>query len=151
MTTPAIDKSVLVMRAMLADDMDTFRPLHAGLDADERRAFAALFTAVFFKAANDKFGKDCTAADIIEFVADARAQYVGSEIVSAEDAELVIREVLGEEGLTDNMSTSVRGQAQTAMLVAIVRGAGLSAGEIDSLLDAAAQRVRSFFEREGRR
>jgi hypothetical protein len=151
MTTPAIDKSVLVMRALLTDDMETFRPLHAGLDSDERRAFAAVFTAAFFKAANDKFGKDYTVADVIEFVAEARAQYAGPEIVDAEDAEQVIRAVLGEEGLIVGMSASARAHAQTVMLVALVRDAGLSAEEIDALLDAAALKVRSFFERQGRR
>ena len=148
MTTPVIDKAVLVMRALLTGDIETFRRLNAGLDGDETRAFATLFTATFYKAANDKFGKGHKAADVIEFVAEARAQYVGSEIVSADDAELVIREVLGEDGLTDDMSTHARGQAQTAMLVALVRDAGLSADEIDALLDVAAQRVRSFFERQ---
>jgi len=37
------------------------------------------------------------------------------------------------------------------MLVALVLDAGLSAEEIDALLAVAAQRVRSFFERQGRR
>jgi hypothetical protein len=151
MTTPLIDKAVLMTRALITDDMDTFRRLNAGLNSDETHVFATLFTAAFYKAANDKFGKDHTAPDVIEFVAEARAQYVGPETVSAEDAELVIREVLGEDGLTDDMSTHARGQAQTAMLVAIVRDARLSSDEIDALLEAAAQRVRSFLERQGRR
>jgi hypothetical protein len=151
MTTPAIDKSSRIIRAMLADDMDTFRPLHAGLDSDERRVFAVLFGAAFYKAVNDKFGKDYSAADVIEFVAEARTGYVGPETVSAEDAERVIRAVLGEDHLADDMSALARGQAQTAMLIAIVRDAGLSAAEIDALLDAAAQQVRSYFDRQGRR
>jgi hypothetical protein len=90
-------------------------------------------------------------ADIIEFVAEARARYVGPETVSAEDSERVIRAVLCEEDLVDNMSAYARGQALTAMLVALVRDAGLCANEIDALLEAAAQRVRSYFERQGRR
>lgn len=151
MTTPAIDRSVLIIRALLADDMDTLRPLHTGLNDDDSRVFAALLAAVFFKAANDKFGKDYTVADVIEFVAEARAQYVGPETISAEDAEHVIRAALGEENLTNNMSAYARGQAQTVMLVALVRDARLPADEIDALLDQAAQRLRSFFERQGRR
>lgn len=151
MTTPAIEKSVLMTRALLTDDIDTFRRLNADLDDVETRAFAALFTAAFFTAANDKFGKDYTVTGVIEFVAEARAQYVGPETVSAEDAESVIRAVLGEEDLTENMSAYARSQARTAMLVALVRDAGLSTAEIDALLDAAAQKVRSFFERQGRR
>jgi hypothetical protein len=139
------------MRALLTDDIDTFRRLNAGLDGDETRAFAALLAAVFFMAASGKFGKDYTVADVIEFVAEARAQHVGPEIVSAEDAEQVIRAVLGEEGLIAGMSASARAHAQTVMLVALVRDAGLSAEEIDALLDAAALKVWSFFERQGRR
>jgi hypothetical protein len=135
---------------MLADDMDTFRPLHAGLDSDERRVFAALFGAAFYKAANDKFGKDYRAADVIEFVAEARSRYLGPETVSAEDSERVIKAVLGEEDLANDMSAYARGEAQTAMLIAIVRDAGLSAGEVDALLDVAAQQVQSYFERQGR-
>jgi hypothetical protein len=151
MTTPEIDKAVLMTRALITDDMDTFRRLNTGLNRDETNAFVTLFTAAFYKAANNKFGEDYTAADIIEFVAEARAQYIGAETVSAEDAELVIKEVLGEDGLTDDMSTKARGQAQTAMLIAIVRNDELSADEIGALLDAAAQQVRSYFERQGRR
>jgi len=150
MTTPAIDKSVLMTRALLIDDIDTFRRLNAGLDGDGTRVFAALLAGAFDKAANDKFGKDHTVADVIEFVAEARVRYVGPETVSAEDAEHVIRAVLGED-LVDNMSAYARGEARTAMLVALVLDAGLSAEEIDALLAVAAQRVRSFFERQGRR
>ena len=151
MTTPAIDKAVTMTRALITDDMDTYRRLNAGLNSDETHAFVTVFTAALYEAANDKFGKNHTVADVIEFVAEARAQYVGTETVSAEDAELVIREVLGEDGLTDSMSTDTRGQAQTAMLIAIVRDSELSSAEIDDLLDAAAQQARSFFGRQGGR
>jgi hypothetical protein len=151
MTTPAIDKSVLIIRALLADDMDTLRRLHAGLDDYESRVFAAVLTAAFSKAANDKFREHRATADIIEFVAEARARYVGPETVSAEDSERVIRAALGEGELVDAMSGYAFGQAQTAMLAAIVRDAALSDDEIDALLDVAAQQVRSFFERQGRR
>jgi hypothetical protein len=151
MTIPAIDTSIFMIRALLADDMETLRRLQAGLDGDESRVFAAMLTAAFNKAANDKFGKGHTTADVIDFVAEARARYVGPETVSAEDAEYVIRAALGEEDLADAMSGYAFGQAQTAMLVAIVRDAGLSSDEIDALLEVAARQVRSFFERQGRR
>jgi hypothetical protein len=136
-------------RALLTDDMDTYRRLNAGLDGEETRAFAAVVAAAFSQAANDKFGKNYTAADVIEFVAEARAQHVGPETVSAEHAEHVIRAVLGEEELVADMSAYDRSAARTAMLIALVRDAGLST--IDPLLDVAAQQVRSFFERQGRR
>jgi len=150
MTVPAIDSSIPVMRALLTADMDTFRRLHAGLTGDERRVFAALLTASFDKAANDKFGKHCTTADVIEFVAKARAEYVGPETVSAEDAERVIKAALGDEAQVDAMDAYTFGQAQTAMLLAVVRDSRSSNDEIDALLSTVAQQVRSFFERQSR-
>ncbi|MGH3251804.1 MAG: hypothetical protein ACRDOI_37110 [Trebonia sp.] len=151
MTTPAINKSACRIRALLTDDIDTFRRLNAGRGGDETRAFATMLAAAFYTAANDKFGKDHTTADVIEFVAEARAWYIGPETVSAEDAERVIRAVLGEEDLTNGMSAYALGAAQTVMLVAIVRVAGFSPAKMDALLDVAARRVRSYFERQGRR
>lgn len=149
MTTPAIDSAVSELRALLTRDMETFRRLHAALDADERRASAALLTATFYKAANDKFGKSVSPADIIEFVSEARAQYVGPDAVNAENAERVIRAALGEEEQVDAMDSYAFGEAQTAMLLAIVRSSQLSDDQIDALLDTSAQQVRSFFERHG--
>jgi hypothetical protein len=151
MTAPAIDSSVLMLRALLNGDMDVFRRLHAGLNSDERRVFAALLTATFDQAVNDKFGQHHGTADIIEFVANARAQYVGPETVSAEDAEHVIQAALGGEDQVEAMDAYTFGQAQTAMLIAMIRDAGLVNHEINALLDAAAQQVRSFFERQDRR
>jgi hypothetical protein len=151
MTIPAIDNSMSVMRALLVGDMDRFRRLHAGLTREERPAFAALLTATFDKVANDKFGKQHTPSDIIEFVARARAHYVGPEAVSAEDAERVINAALGEEEQVNSMDAYAFGQAQTAMLLAFIREAGTVEEETEALLEEAAQQVRSFFERQGKR
>jgi hypothetical protein len=49
------------------------------------------------------------------------------------------------------MDAHAFGQAQTAMLIALVRDAGLVNHEINALLDTAAQQVRSFLKRQDRR
>jgi hypothetical protein len=152
MTAPAIDKSARIIRALLIDDMETFRRLNADVDSDEKKFFAALLGAAFFKAVNDKFGQDHTVADVIEFVADIRAKYpTVREAVSAEDAERVLRAALGEEDITQSMSAYAKGGARTAMLVVIVRDSGFSVDEIDALIDDSAREVQSYFERRGRR
>jgi hypothetical protein len=149
--TGAIDSSVSTLRALLIDDMDTFRHLHGQQNADERRAFAAVLTAAFTKAAADKFGTQASASDVIGFVADARARHVGPDAVSAEDAESVLKAALGEDGLIDSMDASTFGAAQTALLIALVHEDGFSGEDIDALLATAAGQARSFFERQSRR
>jgi hypothetical protein len=149
--TPAIDCSISALRALLIEDMDAFRRLHGTQNADERRAFAAVLTAAFNKAATDKFGTQTSASDVIEFVADARARLVGPEAISAEAAEGVIRAALGEDDLIDSMDASTFGAAQTAMLIALVHEGGFSGEDIDALLATAARQARSFFERQSRR
>jgi len=149
--TPAIDSSISALRALLIDDMDTFRRLHGQQNMDERRAFAAVLTAAFNEAATDKFGTQASASDVIEFVADARARHVGPEAISAEAAERVIRAALGEDDLIDSMDASTFGAAQIAMLIALVHEDGFSGEDIDALLATAARQARSFFERQSRR
>ncbi len=147
MTTPAIDNSVTVLRALLSEDMETFRRLHAAQNAEERRAFAVVLTAAFTKAALQRFGEQPSAADIIGFVADARARVVGPETVAPEDAERVIRAALGEDHLIDTMDGRTYGAAQTSMLFAITHENSASAEHVDRLLAEAAGEATAYFRR----
>jgi hypothetical protein len=149
--TSAIDASIAALRALLTDDMDTFRQLHGQQNADERRAFAAVLTAAFNKAVADKFGTHAPASDVVEFVAVARARYVGPEAIGAEDAEQVIKAALGEDDLIDSMDAYTFGAAQTAMLIALAHDNNFSSEEIEALLAMAERQARSFFERQSRR
>jgi hypothetical protein len=149
-TTPAIDNSVTVLRALLTEDMETFRRLHAAQDAEERRAFAVVLTVAFAKAALERFGEQPGADEIIGFVADARARMVGPEAVAPEDAERVIRAALGEDHLIDAMDGRAYGAAQTAMLFAIAHENGASADQVDRLLAEAAEEADAYFRRRAR-
>jgi hypothetical protein len=92
MTSTEVSSAVAVLRALLTEDLDTYSRLHAGLDAGQRRALAVVLTVAFNQAATRRFGDQHMPADIIEFVADARARYPRTgEAVPAEDAEAVIR------------------------------------------------------------
>lgn len=151
MTTPAIDNSVTVLRALLTEDMDTFRRLHAAQNDEERRAFAVVLTAAFTTAALERFGEQPRADEIITFVADARARVVGPETVAPEDAERVIRATLGEDHLIDAMDGRTYGAAQTSMLFAITHENSASAERIDGLLAEAADEATAYFRRRAGR
>jgi hypothetical protein len=150
-TTPAIDNSVTVLHALLTEDMDTFRRLHQAQDAEERRAFAVVLTLAFTKAALERFGEQPDKDEIIGFVADARARVVGPETVAPEDAEHVIRAVLGEGQLIDAMDGRTYGAAQTSMLFAIIHENGASAERINGLLAEAAEEATAYFRRRAGR
>lgn len=151
MTTPAIDNSVMVLRALLTEDMDTFRRMHAAQNGDERRAFAVVLTAAFTKAALARFGEHPGHDEIISFVADARTRVTGPEAVTPEDAERVIRAALGEDHLLDAMDGRAYGAAQTSMLFALAHEHGASPEYIDGLLAGAAGEAAGYLRRRAER
>jgi hypothetical protein len=150
-TTPAIDNSVTVLHALLTEDMNAFHRLYAAQDDEEQRAFAAVLTVAFMKAAVERFGEHPSPDDIIEFVADARTRVVGPETVPPEDAEHAIRAALGEDHLIGAMGGRAYGAAQTSMLFAIIHENDVSTERIDGLLDEAAREVAAYFERRAGR
>lgn len=149
-STEVISSAVAVLRALLTEDLDTYRRLHAALDAGQRRALAVVLTVAFNEAATRRFGGQQTPADIIEFVADARARYPRTgEAVPAEDAEAVIRAALGEDDLIDTLTGHEFGAAQTAMLFALTRG-DATGESVDALLADAAEQAGDYLQRRTR-
>jgi hypothetical protein len=147
-TSMEVTSAVAALRALLTEDLDAYRRLHAGLDAGQRLAFAVVLTVAFDEAAVRRFGGDHTLADIIEFVADARARYPRTgEAVPAEDAETVIRAALGEDDLIDRLDGHAYGAAQTAMLFALTRGDH----DVEALLASAAAQGEDYLKRRAGR
>lgn len=143
MTSMEVTSAVAALRALLTEDLGTYRRLHAGLDAGQRRAFAVVLTAAFNEAAVRRFGDDHAPAGIIEFVADARARYPRTgEAVPAEDAEAVIRAALGEDDLVERLDGHAYGAAQTAMLFALTRDE-----DVEDLLSGAAAQGEDYLQR----
>jgi len=148
MATSEIDKSIAVLGALLTEDFDVYRRLNAELDAEASKVFAAVLGATFVEAATRRFGQKPDIPAIIEFVAEARATYATTgEVVSAQDAESMIRGALGEDHLLDSMDVRRMGAAQTAMLFAIVHEGGYASEQIDDLLTVAKGRASSYFQR----
>jgi hypothetical protein len=149
-TSNNLASAVSVIRALLTADFSTYQRLHAELDASQRRALSILLSVAFNKAAVQHFGDNHTTAEIIEFVAEARAAYptVG-QAVPPEDAESVIRAALGEDHLIDAMDGYAFGAAQTAILVALVRSDSTSDQDVDRFLAAAADQADGYLRQRG--
>jgi hypothetical protein len=150
MTSPSIDSAVAELRAFLTLDMDLHRRLSEAQDADGRRAFAAVLTIAFTRAAEKRFGERPAADDMISFVADARARTVGPSC-PPEDAEKVLRGVLGEEELLASVDMRARGAAQNAMLFAITHENDKAPAQIDGLLAQAAEEAEAYFRNRAAR
>jgi hypothetical protein len=70
---PVTDVQMAALRALLSDDMDTYRQLFAGLDRDGiNKGYSALVTAGFIEAVERRFGGGYADADVIMFVASVR-------------------------------------------------------------------------------
>ncbi len=152
MTNTELDTSVAALRAFLIKDIDTARHLRGELDADGRRAYAVLLGTAFSRAVNRRFAEYHTKANIIEFVAEARARYTRTgETVGAEDAERVIRAALGEDHLIDTLDWRSIGAAQTAVLFALVHEDDGSPEEVDALLAGAAADTAAYLRRRAGR
>lgn len=149
MSTPATENAVSELRAFLTGDMDTFQRLHDAQDADGRRAFAVVLMLAFSEAAKKQFGERPEPEKIIDFVAEARVGSIGPDTIPPENAERMIRGVLGEENLVSDMDARARGAAQTAMLYALTRSH--DASEIDGLLAQAAGEAEAYFQRRASR
>jgi hypothetical protein len=150
-TTPSIDSAVAELRAFLTLDMDLYRRLHDAQDADGRRAFTAVLTIAFTRAAERRFGEQPSPEDIINFVSDARARTVGPDSGSPEDAEKVLRGALGEEELLSDVDIRARAAAQNAMLFAITHENDDAPAQIDGLLTQAAEEAEAYFRRRAAR
>jgi len=152
-TNTDVDSAVAVLRTFLTRDFSTYQSLREGLDASQRQAFSVVLAAAFTSAATRRFGEKPPTADVIEFVAEARARYpTAGGIVSAEDADTVIRSSTGDDNLIGALDGRRSGTAQTAMLFALTRENEAPVAAIDALLAEAATQAEDYFQRRaGRR
>lgn len=132
---PVTDHQVATLRALLAGDLDEHARLRAQLDRDADRAgYSALIAAAFFEAADRRFAESHAKADIVEFVASARATTPGTaEKIEPLLAERMIRGVFEDETLGD-VPDQVVVEAQLLLLAALLGEARPGAAELDGLL-----------------
>jgi hypothetical protein len=135
---PVTDDQVAVLRALLVDDMDSYRQLFGQLDrAEAKRGYPALVTAAFGEAVERRFGQHYQPADIVSFVADVRARSdrLAREL-DPDVSERVINAVLGHRSARDLDREAVT-RAKLVLLGGLVADARLDDAGLDDLLAAA--------------
>lgn len=132
---PISDDLVATLRAQLAGDAHEHERLWSQLDqAEVQSAYAALVEGAFFAAVDRRFGKNSTAADVIEFVGDLRSR--SEHIESSLDpvaAERLIMAVIGE-GSLDNIDNATRFRIEGVLLAALVHDEQFADAELDAFM-----------------
>ena len=135
MAVPVTDEQVAVLRAMLTADTNEYDRLTEHLDrTDGWGDYTVLIAAAFFEAVDRRFGKGYTGAEIVQFVADARARFdqTGQDL-DAVAAERLVRSALEDESVQDLDDETVV-QIQVVFLAALVTGEQLDDAGLDEFL-----------------
>jgi predicted nucleic acid-binding protein len=138
MVMPVTDDQAAALRALLRDDMDSYRRLFDALHrAEARKGYTALVTGAFIEAVERRFGAAYQPADIVTFVASirARSDRLAAEL-DPEVAERVIRVVL-EDAPVDDLSRNAVTGAQMLLLGGLIADAHLDDAGLDEFLAAA--------------
>jgi hypothetical protein len=135
---PVTDDQVAVLRALLSDDMRSYRQLFDGLDrAEAKKGYPALVTAAFGIAVERRFGTSYQPEDVVSFVADVRAR--SDRLASRLDpgvAERVIQAVLGH-GTTRGLDKEAVTSAKLLLLGGLIADVCLDDAGLDDFLAAA--------------
>jgi hypothetical protein len=135
---PVTDDQVAALRALLSDDMSSYRQLFDGLDrAEAKKGYPALVTAAFGIAVERRFGTSYQPEDVVSFVADVRAR--SDRLASRLDpnvAERVIQAVLGH-GTTRGLDKQALTSAKLLLLGGLIADAQLDDAGLDDFLAAA--------------
>lgn len=132
---PVTDHQVATLRALLAGDFDEHSRRRAQLDQDaDREGYSALIAAAFFLAADRRFAKNHTKADVTEFVAAARATSAdAAEQIDPRLAERMINGVFDDEDMHDVPGQTLL-ETQVMLLAALVSETWPDATELDAFM-----------------
>jgi hypothetical protein len=131
------DRQMAPLRAQLAGNIDEHRRLFAQLDpAEVRKEYRSLVTAAFCVAAERRFPKESTAADVIEFVGDARSRTESLAAIDPRLAERVILAVTGDEEI-DDVDPKTSFETQLLLLAALTADARYDSASLEDFLTEA--------------
>jgi hypothetical protein len=126
---------VATLRAFLARDFDNYERLYAQLDRSTAKSgYTALIAAAFIEAVDRRFGEGSTDADVVEFVASARARFDESgDEIDPRAAERMIRAVYTDEEIDDLDTDTVVG-TEVILLAALVADEEFNDAALDEFL-----------------
>jgi hypothetical protein len=126
---------VAALRAYLVLDLFEADRLNRQLvQTDDLDGYGELVYAAFVTAARRKFSPTWTVADIIRFVANARAQRGGdADDINPRAAENLIRRAL-DDHVADEVDQETKARTQILLLAALVEDQQLSDADLDEFL-----------------
>jgi hypothetical protein len=128
------DEQVAPLRAQLAGKLEEHRRLLARLDpAEMQTPYRMLVSAAFFVAAERRFPKGSTRADVINFVADARSRTQRLSEVDPQVAERLILAVVGDERIGD-IDPKTGFETQMLLLAAFTADAKYDTADLEDFL-----------------
>ena len=139
MTAVIPEGHVAAMRAILADDVEEYeRRIRHVRESDGWASYGALIGAAFFEAADRRFGKDHTFAEIIQFVADTRKDIdaVGGENIDPSAAERLLLTAVGDE-TADDLDGKTVTRVELVLLAALIAADRLDDAGLDEFMAAA--------------
>jgi predicted nucleic acid-binding protein len=139
------DTQVATLRAMLTGNRADYKRLLGQLDRQhDGLGFNALLTAAFVRAADRRFGKHSTRAEIIDFVADTRSRSDEiAEAVNPQAGERLIRKVTAGES-TDDIDAKTSSTAKALLLATLVADANMDDTALDEFM-ASARKLADYF------
>jgi hypothetical protein len=145
--TTITNEYMYALRAFLTGD-PAFARMSERLEARDGRQggdiYAALAGAAITVAARRQFGSGYTAADLIRFVAQARASTPGRGAdIDPRTAEQLMRTVLGNEPAPEGLGQDAKARAVSLLLLELTSQQKMTGAELDIVLDKA----RSLAER----
>lgn len=134
---PVTDAQAAALRALLAADEDLYRSLSANLDsAAADKSYRALITAALGLAVERRFGTNYDPAEIVVFIAHARARSdTAASRLDPDTCERVVRTALGA-GIVPGWDTKAITSAEL-LLGGLAADAGYTAAALDEFLAAA--------------
>ena len=132
------DLAVATLRALLADEIEQYKRLLRQISTDgDKRAYAILIAAAFFRAANKRSEEGATRSDMIEFVADVRSRSEQArDDIDPRTAERSIQAVVSDADISDLDARDVR-RHQVLLLAGFIADERFSPAELDEFMAGA--------------
>jgi len=129
------DAQVATLRAQLAGRLDEHLRLLGQIDsASDRKAYSALVVASFCEAVERRFGRDGSAADVVDFVADVRAtSNDAARKINPRAAERLIRGVYTDEDVSE-VSPDQKRELYVLLLPALIGDEQFDEAALDEFL-----------------
>ncbi|GAB3808864.1 hypothetical protein [Micromonospora zhanjiangensis] len=123
-----------LIRALARRDWGTADRLTAELGRQGWAGGLQTIGAAFAIAVHRRFGSEASAADVARFVAEVRSQVPNGDELPALEMEGLIRAVLGEPELVDNISADLALGAQTFLLGALLQDENLTEQQLEGFI-----------------